>query len=46
MFIERSRIEVCALRQECYVIQETDNVYGAVNTALLTECGGLCAPNL
>jgi hypothetical protein len=46
MFIERRRIEVCALRQECYVIQKTANVYAVVNITLLTECGGLCAPDL
>ena len=30
MFIDRRRMEGRALRQECYVIQKTDNLYAAV----------------
>jgi len=29
MFIDRRRMEVRALRQECYVNQETDSLYAA-----------------
>ena len=29
MFIDRRRMEGRALRQECYVIQKTDNLYAA-----------------
>ena len=42
MFIERKRIEVRALRQECDVyLRQWGFVLRQPNMALLTECGAL-----